>query len=448
MVIKNRSKKKNKPTRLKKPPSIELAVKYHQAEKLEKAERIYKRILQSDPKNVDALHFLGILHHQHGQSDSAIDLIEKAISLCPNYADAYNNLGNVLKESGHLAASERAYLRVTELDSNNADAWSNLGVLLGQQTRFEEAENAYRRALAIKPVHIAAWQNLGSLLAKMDRLSEAIQAYLRVLELKPNVTTYNVLGKTLYRIGRSEEAIAVYIQWLVTEPNNPIALHMLAACTGKGVPTRATNKYIKDVFDSFADSFDHVLENLDYRAPSLIGKVVQDIFTNFNLTLTVLDAGCGTGLCGQFLRPYASKLTGVDLSSAMLAKAKSLNIYDKLYTAELTTYLTDCHEAYDLIISADTLCYFGDITTVIKAASNALRCNGYLIFTLEKMATCPTAPDYTLNPSGRYSHQEQYIINVIINSGLNLVSLSSPDLRQEGKQSVSGFLVCSTKNHT
>ena len=30
----------------------------------------------------------------------------------------------------------------------------------------------------------------------------------------------------------------------------------------------------------------------------------------------MLDAGCGTGLCAPLLRPYASRLTGVDLSKA------------------------------------------------------------------------------------------------------------------------------------
>ena len=37
-------------------------------------------------------------------------------------------------------------------------------------------------------------------------------------------------------------------------------------------------------------------------------------------SLDVLDAGCGTGLCGPLVAPYARRLVGVDLSEAMLAR--------------------------------------------------------------------------------------------------------------------------------
>ena len=46
--------------------------------------------------------------------------------------------------------------------------------------------------------------------------------------------------------------------------------------------------------------------------------------------LDVLDAGCGTGLCGPLLAPYARRLIGVDLSEGMLALAKEKHVYDAL----------------------------------------------------------------------------------------------------------------------
>ena len=78
--------------------------------------------------------------------------------------------------------------------------------------------------------------------------------------------------------------------------------------------------------------------------------------------LDVLDAGCGTGLCGALVAPFARRLTGVDLSDGMLAHAKDKNVYHALVKAELTEYLRANREAFDLIVSADTLVYFGDLT--------------------------------------------------------------------------------------
>jgi predicted TPR repeat methyltransferase len=51
--------------------------------------------------------------------------------------------------------------------------------------------------------------------------------------------------------------------------------------------------------------------------------------------LDVLDAGCGTGLCGTIIAPFACRLVGVDLSEGMLAHAKDKNVYHRLVKAEL-----------------------------------------------------------------------------------------------------------------
>ena len=98
------------------------------------------------------------------------------------------------------------------------------------------------------------------------------------------------------------------------EPRNPIALHMLAACTGRDVPRRASNGFVERTFDSFASSFEAKLQRLSYRAPALVAAMLEDSRLEPLKCLDVLDAGCGTGLCGPLLASYARKLTGVDLS--------------------------------------------------------------------------------------------------------------------------------------
>jgi predicted TPR repeat methyltransferase len=98
-----------------------------------------------------------------------------------------------------------------------------------------------------------------------------------------------------------------------------------AACLGIGVPERAPDAYVQEIFDDLADSFDsHLVDNLDYRAPGLVVEALSKLLPEQNADLDILDAGCGTGLCGLLLRPYARNLVGVDLSSKMLKKAARL----------------------------------------------------------------------------------------------------------------------------
>jgi predicted TPR repeat methyltransferase len=158
---------------------------------------------------------------------------------------------------------------------------------------------------------------------------------------------------------------------------------MLAACTGRDVPERASNAFVEATFDSFASSFESKLERLSYRAPALVAAMLGESGGEPSHRLDVLDAGCGTGLCGALVKPFARRLVGVDLSQGMLAHAKDKNVYDALMKPALTEYLRDNSEAFDLIVSADTLVYFGDLKGVIAAVAQALRPNGLFVFTLE-----------------------------------------------------------------
>jgi predicted TPR repeat methyltransferase len=416
------------------------ALALHRAGELTSARQLYEDILAKTPDDPVALHFRGVLYHQCGESDRAIASIERSIALAPDYADAHNNLGNVLKETNQLEQAFRAYRRVVALRPEHADAWNNLGVVLRGQRHYEEAEQAYARALACDPAHAAAWHNRGNLLARMNRLEDAVAAYSRVLELRPkNTAAYDALCRVLFRAGKVDQAIAAYHEWLRGDPGNSVALHMLAACTGSDPPARASDDYVRDTFDAFAASFDQVLDQLGYRAPALIGELLARVLPGADGSLTVVDAGCGTGLCSDFLRPRAKQLLGVDLSPGMLARARARNTYDGLINAELSGWLAAHAASCDLIVSADTLCYFGELDAILSAAHGALRPGGLFAFTLEKAADDVAA--HVLNPHGRYSHAERYVRDRVAEANLQLAGIEHVVLRRESGRDVEGLLV-------
>ena len=112
---------------------------------------------------------------------------------------------------------------------------------------------------------------------------------------------------------------------------------------------RASNSFIETTFDSFAGSFESKLARLRYRAPALVAAILEDYGLE-GPRLEVLDAGCGTGLYGIIVSPFARRLVGVDLSEGMLAHAKDKNVYDALLKAELTEYLRDHSKAFPRIL--------------------------------------------------------------------------------------------------
>jgi predicted TPR repeat methyltransferase len=128
----------------------------------------------------------------------------------------------------------------------------------------------------------------------------------------------------------------------------------------------------------------------------------------------------------------------------MLAKAQGRAVYDQLIKAELTAFLADRADAFDLIVSADTLVYFGALEPVLTAAFGALRGGGLLIFTVEEAVDSADA-GHRINPHGRYSHSRTYLDRVIPAAGLSLLALDSAVLRNEGGNAVAGLVATARK---
>jgi predicted TPR repeat methyltransferase len=426
--------------------ALEVALQLHRHGSLDPAENLYRKVIAAAPENLNALHYLGVLCHQQNRNAEAAESIQRIIDLDPQNADAHNNLGNVLEGLGKYSEAEACYRRAIALQPAHDPACNNLGVILMAQKKVAEALDAYRRAVALAPESADYRYNMGNALRKSGEIEEAVGAYRKAVDLNPDHTgARQGLARTLLQADRRDEAAEVFEEWLRKEPGNPVILYLQAACLGKGAPDRAPDAYIQQVFDDLADSFDaHLVNNLDYRAPGLVAEALAAVLPPPNANLDILDAGCGTGLCGPFLRPYARRLLGVDLSAKMLAKAAGRRIYDDLVKYELAEYFSRQCEAYDVIASADTLCYFGDLAPVLKTAARALKPGGLMVFTLEDAGDDTTG--HKLNQHGRYSHSGSYVGSTVAIADLAIESITSVVLRNEGKQPVAGHLVVAKKN--
>jgi predicted TPR repeat methyltransferase len=418
-----------------------VALVLHRNEQLSSAEEIYRAVLEAMPEHADALHFSGVLAHQQGRNDDAVALIERSLELEPEQADWHSNLGIVRQDRLELDEAIAAFRRAIELAPDHANAYSNLGVVLRAKGELAAAETAYRAAIRINRNHADAYNNLGVLLNAQKRPREAARCFARVITLRPHdPEARRYLALAHYTLGEVEKAVEVFEEWLEEEPENPIALHMLAACSGRDVPTRASDAFVEATFDSFASSFDARLAKLLYQAPALVVGMLERYGVRPSKSLDVLDAGCGTGLCGPLVSPYARRLVGVDLSEQMLARARERRVYDELVKGELTSYLAARADELDVILSADTLVYFGPLATVAAAAAKALRPGGHLVFTVEALENGA----YTLSANGRYRHSRAYVESVLGDAGFSS-KIVPAELRLEAGEPVAGLVVHATK---
>ncbi len=461
--------------------ALQLAMQLHQASRLDDAELLYSRLLEVDPENPNVLHFFGMLKHEQGFSEEGIASISRGLALAPDYVDALNNLGNIFLQIGSFESAEPCFRHVVSLNPDFAAAHGNLGIVLRHCGRYEEANESLQKAIVLEPEAAHHYQNLANVYQESGNYKEAVGLYRKALELSSalhdyqnlaNVhrnlgdydeavdlyrkslalnpadsDTYSGLCRTLHLMGDIEQCIDVLEEWLQLDPENPTATHMYSAYTASETPSRASDGYVQQTFDRFAASFDAVLQRLEYQAPSLVDQSLQRLgrdTSDWNL----LDAGCGTGLFGVLVMPRVKRLEGVDLSSKMLERAQARNVYDELYEAELTDFLISRPKRYDGIGCVDTLCYFGDLEAVFRAAFDALKPGGWFILTVEKQQEPVSSEGYRLNLHGRYSHSKAYLREILSERGFDVVNLTTAVLRKELGVPVTGFVVAARARGT
>lgn len=407
---------------------------------------LLRRILEVAPGHAGALHYAGMLAFMTGHHEDGIRLVKESLAAAPDMADWHSNLGIMLLQAENDAGGAlESFRTAVALEPRHVNARNNLGVILRLLGLHTDAEAEYRTAIEINPDHSDAYHNLAILLDATGRVAEAVTAYCHALTLQPQfANARRHLAIAYCRIGQREHAERMCREWLRLEPDSEQARHTLAAVTGQDVPLRASDAYVSGTFDHFASTFDSKLKMLHYRAPDLVAAAIAGAGLPQGKALDVLDLGCGTGWCGPLLAPWARSLVGVDLSKGMLASARSKGVYDDLVPGELTAYLTSCQRQFDLIVAADTLCYFGDLSPVMTAAVAALRPGGLFVFTLEE-AVEPELPEaFRLEPHGRYTHRREYVERLLAPHGVEC-SIERAELRHEGGLPVAGLVVRALK---
>ena len=187
------------------------ALGHHQAGRLDQARRLYREVLEADPRQPDALHYLGVLAHQSGRHAEAVDLIGRALARDAGNAACHCNRGEAYRALGELAAAADCYRRALALQPGLAPAHNNLGCCLRALKRDDEAADCFRAALALHPDYAEAHNNLGAVLLDQGRADAAAESLRRAVRLRPDyATTHGHLGKALARLGCWDEALAAH----------------------------------------------------------------------------------------------------------------------------------------------------------------------------------------------------------------------------------------------
>ena len=431
------------------------------------AEELLEKALQIEPDFVQALYQLSVQNRLNNNFNKSLQLIEKAIKINKNIdsvwveygkvlnalnrpedalnafekaielnrfcADAYFEKALILEKKDPYLAEEE-YRNVLRIDPNNISAYNNLGALLYRQNRIVEALEMYRSVFIIKPDDVSAAFNLAIALEDMDNFEEAAGLYFKILgqkqlETQVHLRLANMLPKWFEQ---DEKKAKNYADgWVKNFPDNPLAIHTNDALNGKTSTEDIDFAYTQMFYNAFADSYEDKMKLLKCQIPNLIAdKIKNETFKN------VLDLGCGTGACGLFLKKQSENLVGVDISQNMVQKAEEKHVYDTLLARDISDFLQNTKDHFDLVIAADVFCYINKLNNILKEIHDVLTPSGKFIFTVEKAMSDTTQ----IQSSGRYQHSAKETEKELKDAGFTDIKFEEVVLRQEKNADCIGYL--------
>ncbi|HKY69416.1 MAG TPA: tetratricopeptide repeat protein [Gammaproteobacteria bacterium] len=407
---------------------------------LNAAEIHYQEALRLKSPYPEALNNLAALYYLQGQTQTAINLLKKAIREDPDSVDAHYNLGNCLASQERLLEANTHYQKVLELHPDHLAAMHNLGISLTTLKDFTAAKPLLANVLAKDPNNLNAAYHLGIIEGALGNVESAQSLYQKVIALDPNHGAAHHNLATLFLLQKqSTEALKHYQIAYQLMPENQTAKHMIAALTGQTDPAGAPLEYVRALFDQYAYNYDqHVQEQLHYQVPFLLRQTLTPYINEIPHPWDVLDLGCGTGLCLPYFNDIAGKIIGVDLSPTMIEVARQKGGYYALHTDDIESHLEKQQNQFDLILAADVFVYFGQLQTIFAKCFRALKTPGFFAFSIE--TSQETGHPFTLQPSGRYKHHPNYILQLAKDNQFLVKTQQAVSLRRQENSAVEGYL--------
>jgi predicted TPR repeat methyltransferase len=378
------------------------------AGRLDEAASLYRQRVHANPQDLEANQALALIYFQLRQFDRAQYFAGEALKLDPSYFDGLRVRGMALTQLGRLTPALLCFEQALALNPDFIEIIVNHATVLLELKRVDEALAGFDRVVALDPANAVGWNNRANTLVALGRLEEAAECYDRALAIRPDLET--------------------------AKSNRFLVLLQLRKVT------RIADFALREMFDDVATRFDHLMvDELGYRGHLHLRGLADSKLPGLGAPLRILDLGCGTGLVGDAFKDFAQggRLDGIDLAPKMIEVARKRGIYDDLILGDLETVLAGLGPSYDLIVSADTMVYLGDLAPTFRGVVNRLVAGGSYLFACE----AKDGSGWEQTDVSRFRHSEAYLREEAARCGLRFFARTDCTLRYEREEPVAGVAV-------
>src|SRR6202158_6262556 len=186
----------------------ELGVTYYKKSDYLKATASFKKALEEEPGDNEAVQLMGLSYYLAGRPAEAIAPLEKVQTWYPRAnVDAAYILGVCYMQTKDYPSARKAFAKMFAVPADSAASYLFTARMLLRQDFGPVAEEYAKKAVELDPKLPLAHSLLGELYLYKSRLPEAIEQFQKELELNPGeAAVYYKMADAYSRLQKYEEA--------------------------------------------------------------------------------------------------------------------------------------------------------------------------------------------------------------------------------------------------
>jgi tetratricopeptide (TPR) repeat protein/glycosyltransferase involved in cell wall biosynthesis len=281
-----------------------LAVKYYENGNVDAARITLEGMIRKNPKDYDALIFLGGIHLSAGNYQKSSEYYHKVVAMVDNHPTANYNLGLSYHRLNKLSEAEQCYKKTLQINPKNIDALNNLGVIYISLNKKVEALEYYNRAIGINKNNANTLNNLGNLFSSDGNFAEAEKNYKKAIQVDQFNPLYLFnLADCLLKQKKYDESIAELEKAIKLKPDYYQAFNSLGVANLKKGNINAAKELFEhaikikndfwEAYQNLGTCFEKM--NMHSEAISLYNKVLELNNGNFEAIIKISNLEMETG---------------------------------------------------------------------------------------------------------------------------------------------------------
>ena len=204
--------------------ALQKAIEAHKAGQLREADKLYRAILNAQPRHPDANHNLGVLEVGVGKVQEALPFFKMALEANPTIAQFWLSYIDALIKSGEFQlvdevtkSFQNSNFDKATIEKVGCQIYLKLGLAHQSRNEFKTAEELFRKSIETDPLACEAYIHLGLLYKIMEAPLKSLDAFelaRNVFPLLPQVYTnacevcekYNMIEEFSEWISKAEKA--------------------------------------------------------------------------------------------------------------------------------------------------------------------------------------------------------------------------------------------------